>query len=128
MQAFLLVGAGGAIGAMARYGVGVLIGKAWQGYFPLATILVNVFGSLLMGVLIGLLARFTPEWQAEARLFLAIGVLGGFTTFSAFSLDFIFLIERSLYMQALSYALISVVFSILALFLGMMIVRLGIPA
>lgn len=123
MQAFLLVGAGGALGAMARYGTSVLITRWWQGSFPLATILVNVLGSLLMGVLIGILARFTPGWANEARLFVAVGVLGGFTTFSTFSLDAITLLERGAFGQAATYMLISVVVCLAGLYLGLLLTR-----
>ncbi len=123
MNGFLLVGAGGAIGAMSRYGIGILFGKLWYSNLPIATLFINILGSLLMGVLIGLLAHYTPVWQGQARLFLAVGVLGGFTTFSAFSLDVIFLIERGQTVLALSYVLISVILSICALFAGLLLVR-----
>lgn len=123
MQTFLLVGAGGAIGAMGRYGIGIIVGGAWHGPFPLGTITVNIIGSLLMGLLIGLLARYTPEWQASARLFLAVGILGGFTTFSAFSLDVIILMERGQLALAAGYALFSVVASVAALFIGLLLIR-----
>ena len=123
MQAFLLVGAGGAIGAMGRYAIGIIVGRMWHGPFPLGTIVVNIVGSLLMGLLIGLLARYTPEWQASARLFLAVGILGGFTTFSAFSLDVIILMERGQLGLAVGYALFSVVASVAALFLGLLLIR-----
>lgn len=123
MQAFLLVGAGGALGAMGRYGVGVMVGRMWHGPFPLATLSVNVVGSLLMGLLVGLLARYTPEWQAEARLFAAVGVLGGFTTFSSFSLDAITLLERGQVLLALGYILVSVIASIVALYIGLILMR-----
>ncbi len=123
MNGFLLVGAGGAIGAMSRYGIGILIGRLWHSNIPVATLFINIFGSLLMGVLIGLLAHYTPAWQGQARLFLAVGVLGGFTTFSAFSLDVIFLIERGQTVLALAYVLMSVILSICALFAGLLLVR-----
>lgn len=123
MQAFLLVGAGGALGAMARYGTSVLITRWWQGSFPLATIVVNVLGSLLMGALIGILARLTPTWGNEARLFVAVGVLGGFTTFSTFSLDAITLLERGAFGQAATYMLISVVVCLVGLYLGLLLTR-----
>ena len=125
MQAVLLVGAGGAIGAMGRYGVGVAAGRVLPLSFPYGTLLVNVAGSLLMGVLVGLLARFTPDWQNEARLFLAVGVLGGFTTFSSFSLDTIVLVERGALLQAAFYVAASVILSILALYCGLLITRGG---
>jgi CrcB protein len=127
MLAVVLVGAGGALGAMARYGVSVLVGRLWPSGFPLATILVNIVGSLAMGLLVGAMARLLPPWQAEARLFVAIGMLGGFTTFSSFSLDTIALIERGAMGQALLYIGLSVALSVLGLYLGLLITR-GFPA
>ncbi|MGV3650671.1 MAG: fluoride efflux transporter CrcB [Devosia sp.] len=127
MNAILLVGLGGALGAIARYGSGVLTGRLWPAAFPLATLWINILGSLLMGLLVGALARFMPAWQPEARLFLAVGVLGGFTTFSSFSLDTIVLIERGEIGQALLYVGLSVVLSLGALALGLIVMR-GVPA
>lgn len=127
MQAFLLVGAGGAIGAMARYGVSSLVGRLWPSGFPFATMVVNIVGSLAMGLLIGVLARLLPPWQNEARLFVAVGILGGFTTFSTFSLDTIVLIERGALGQAVLYIGLSVALSVLGLYLGLLITR-GFPA
>ena len=126
MNAFLLVGLGGAIGSIARYGSGVLVGRVWTSSFPLATMLVNVAGSLLMGLFIGLLARTTPTWQADARLFFAVGVLGGFTTLSSFSLDTVVLLERGEIGQAALYLAVSVAVSIAALFVGLWVMRLGV--
>ncbi len=125
MNAVLLVGAGGALGAMARYGVSVAVGRLWFATFPLATLLVNAIGSLAMGVFIGLLARYLPSWQHEARLFVAVGVLGGFTTFSSFSLDTIYLIERGALAQATLYVGLSVVVCLVGLYLGLLITRGG---
>jgi len=123
MNAVILVGIGGALGSIARYGSGVLVGRIWPTTFPLATMMVNIAGSLAMGLFIGWLARTTPAWQADARLFVAIGVLGGFTTLSSFSLDTVSLIERGEWGQALLYVLLSVVISIAALFAGLLITR-----
>lgn len=123
MNAYLLVGLGGAIGSIARYGSGVLIGRIWPSPFPLATMLINIAGSLAMGLLVGWLARTTPAWQADARLFVAVGVLGGFTTFSAFSLDAITLIERGALLEAVLYALGSVIVAVVALYLGLLVTR-----
>jgi len=125
MNAFFLVGAGGALGAMARYGSGVVITRLWGVAFPFGTIFVNVAGSLLMGLLIGALARFTPPWQAEARLFVAVGLLGGFTTFSAFSLDVVTLVERGATVQAVMYMAVSVIVSVAALLAGLLLIRGG---
>ena len=123
MYPFLLVGLGGAIGAMSRYGLSSIVGRWWPMPFPLATVLVNVIGSLLMGVFIGLLARFMPPQQAELRLLVAVGVLGGFTTFSSFSLDTIVLIERGALLQAGLYVLMSVVLCLIGLYLGLLMTR-----
>lgn len=127
MQAYLLVAVGAAIGGVARYAVSSLIGRMWTGSFPLATLTVNIVGSLLMGLLVGALARFMPAWQAEARLFAAVGVLGGFTTFSSFSLDTIVLIERGELPLAILYVALSVVVCVIGLYLGLLITR-GSPA
>ena len=123
MNAVLLVGAGGAVGAMARYGVSVAVGRLWFTTFPLATLAVNIIGSLAMGIVIGLLSRHLPPWQNEARLFVAVGVLGGFTTFSSFSLDTIYLIERGALAQAALYVGLSVVVCVIGLYLGLLITR-----
>lgn len=123
MQSFILVGVGGAMGAMARFGAGKLIGQVWPGSFPLATLLINILGSTLMGLLVGLLARFAPSWNETARLFAAVGVLGGFTTFSAFSLETVMLIERGDMLWAGAYVLLSVVVCLAGLYLGLLVTR-----
>ena len=125
MYAIVLVGIGGAIGSIARYLSGVLVGRLWTSSFPLATMLVNISGSLIMGLFIGFLARTTPAWQSDARLFFAVGVLGGFTTLSSFSLDTVVLIERGELAQAALYVGASVAVSIVALFLGLFVMRMG---
>jgi CrcB protein len=123
MQAFLLVGVGGALGSMARYGFGLLAGKAWPTAFPIGTLLINIIGSLVMGLFIGFMARTLPSWQPEGRLFVAVGILGGFTTFSSFSLDTITLIERGDIGPAMLYVLLSVAISLLGLYLGLLAMR-----
>ena len=127
MHPFLLVGLGGAIGAMSRYGVSILVGRIWPHAFPLGTMLINIIGSIAMGLFIGILARTLPPWQEEARLFVAIGILGGFTTFSSFSLDTIALVERGEMLQAGLYVLLSVVVCLIGLYLGLLVTR-GSPA
>ena len=123
MNPYLLVAVGGALGSMARYGTGVLVGRAWTASFPLATMLVNIAGSLAMGLFIGWLARTTPSWQADARLFVAVGIFGGFTTFSSFSLDTISMLERGEVGPALLYLLASVIVGIGALYGGLAVMR-----
>jgi len=122
MRLLLLVAAGGALGASARHLVNVGFGRLLGAAFPWQTMFVNIVGSLAMGLLIASFAlRFSGP--LEARTFLATGVLGGFTTFSAFSLDFANLVERGDWGLALAYASVSVVASIAALFVGLWVGR-----
>lgn len=123
MYPYLLVALGGAIGSMGRYGTGVLVGKFWDSSFPLATMLINIAGSLFMGLFIGFLVRTTPAWQSDARLFVAVGVLGGFTTFSSFSLDTISMVERGQLAQAVLYVMVSLFVGLLALYGGLVVMR-----
>lgn len=123
MLSFLIVGIGGAFGAMARHGVGMLALKNMGIAFPYGTIIVNILGSFLMGVLIAWMARRTGGDSNELRLFLATGFLGGFTTFSAFSLDTIVLYERGEFGLAALYVGVSVIVSIVALFAGLWLMR-----
>jgi fluoride exporter len=122
MNAYLLVGIGGALGAMARYWAGTVIGSLANG-FPASTFLINIVGSIAMGLLIGFLARTTPQYQNEIRLFVAVGIFGGFTTFSSFSLDAITLIERGDYMLATLYIVGSVLFAVAGLMMGLWAMR-----
>ena len=119
MLNFLLVGIGGALGAMARYGLGRLIGP-WPSGWPMATFATNVSGGLLMGLVSALLLRLGGE---PARLLLGVGVLGGFTTFSAFSLELMLLLDRGQVGMALAYALLSVTLALGAVATGMWIGR-----
>jgi fluoride exporter len=122
MPHILLVALGGGLGAGLRHLANMGALRLFGPYFPYGTMGVNVLGSLVMGVFIELLARRAGS-SNELRLFVATGILGGFTTFSAFSLDFAVLFERGAMGQALGYALASVILSILALFLGLWLVR-----
>jgi len=122
MKTMLFVAAGGALGASARYLVGVASGRLLGFGFPWGTLTVNVLGCFLMGLLIETMAL---RWTVgnELRAFLTMGVLGGFTTFSAFSADFALLYERDAYLSAALYLFASVGLSIAALFAGLFIVR-----
>jgi CrcB protein len=124
MTTFLLVFLGGGIGACARHVVNLLVPRFVGLNFPWATFTVNVTGSLLMGLLAGFLAfRGGGGLTQHARLFLATGVLGGYTTFSAFSLDTALLFERGATGEAVAYMLGSVALSVLGLFAGLWLVR-----
>ena len=124
MMQFLLVAVGGALGAVARYGLGLTAGRLAPGAaWPWGTFVANTTGGLLMGLLAGWLALKAGAGQESLRLFAAVGVLGGFTTFSAFSLETALMIERRELATAFVYAVGSVVLSIAALFVGLMIAR-----
>lgn len=116
---YLLVGIGGAVGAMARYGVGRLLPASASGW-PTATFVVNLSGGLLMGLLSALLLRAGGE---QARLLLGVGVLGGFTTFSAFSLELMALLERGQPLMAFGYAAASVLLALAAVAAGLSLGR-----
>lgn len=122
MNPYLLVGIGGVLGCLARYAVSVGVGSMPNG-FPLGIFVINVIGSTAMGVLIGVLAKTTPQYQNEIRLFVAVGMLGGFTTFSSFSLDAITLIERGDFLLAAIYIVGSVILSLAGLWLGLSAIR-----
>jgi CrcB protein len=124
MRGAILIFLGGGLGAVMRHGVNLISAKALGAEFPFGTIFVNVVGSFAMGILAGWLAWRSGEgWSAEVRLFLATGVLGGFTTFSAFSLDAVTLWERGAAVHALGYAAVSVLLSVAALVVGLVLVR-----
>ena len=124
MEKLLLVALGGALGSVARYltGIGMMrlvgVSRPYAGTFA-----VNIIGGLLMGALVGYLAHRGGADQERWRLLLAVGVLGGFTTFSAFTLDAYLLIERKAYGEAGAYVGGSVLLALGALFIGLMLSR-----
>ena len=121
MNGLFPVMVGGAIGAGARHLVGqILLARLGPG-FPWWTLSVNIAGSLMMGLLIGWLAR--SGGSDQARLFLRVGVLGGFTTFSSFSMEFWTLFERGQMAQAAAYVGASVIIGIAACGVGMATIR-----
>ncbi len=123
MNHFLLVAAGGALGASLRHGAGLLSLRHLPASWPWATFAVNIIGSLAMGLLVGWLALKAEGAHQSARLFLATGLLGGFTTFSAFSLEMAQMIRAGDLAKALAYALLSVCLCVLAVGLGLWITR-----
>ncbi len=120
---FLAVGLGGAMGAMARFGVSVFFTKVLNLAGFWATMSVNILGSFLMGVLAVWLFGHEGQGAHPQSFLLLTGVLGGFTTFSAFSLDAMILAENGRMGMALGYVLLSVCLAIGFLFLGMMLMR-----
>jgi len=123
MNKLIFVFLGGGAGAVARYLVGVQALRAFGLAWPYGTFIVNVSGGLLMGLLAGVLAHRGGADQDRWRVLLGVGVLGGFTTFSAFSLEVALMIEKRLYGQALTYIGASVLLAVTALFGGLLLAR-----
>ncbi|WP_395945869.1 fluoride efflux transporter CrcB [Brevundimonas sp.] len=124
MTRFLIVAAGGALGSMARYGLGLTAARlAPNAGWPLGTFAANLIGGLVMGLLVGWLAFKGGAQQETIRLFAAVGVLGGFTTFSSYSLEAVQMIERRQLGLAAAYVVGSVVLALAALFVGLVIAR-----
>jgi CrcB protein len=121
-MSLLYVMLGGAFGSGARYLTGRATLSLFGPGFPYGTLAVNLIGGLLMGALVGVLARASNGGETW-RLLLGVGVLGGFTTFSSFSLDAVTMIERGQLTVALGYVLVSVIGSIAALFAGLTLAR-----
>jgi CrcB protein len=119
---YLIVFFGGGLGAALRHGVNLVAVRALGTGFPYGTLTVNVVGSIIMGLLAAWFA-FKSGAPQQWRLFLTTGVLGGFTTFSTFSLDTALLYERDAYFLAALYVLVSVAASLAGLFAGMALVR-----
>jgi CrcB protein len=119
---YILVFVGGGLGSSLRHTINVLCAKFIGTAFPHATFIINISGSTIMGLIAGYLA-FKGEASQPWRLFLMTGVLGGYTTFSAFSLDAVLLYERGAIGLAAFYVVGSVAFSIAGLFAGLALIR-----
>ena len=120
---------GGGVGAVLRWQLGRAM-TSWLGapiisVFPFATLAANDAGSLFMGLLAGWLARHGSGGSEQLRLLLGVGLLGGFTTFSAFSLEMVLLIERGQYLFALLYAFLSIALGITGLMVGLGVMRMA---
>ena len=119
----LLVGLGGFVGSIARYLISGATTKWFPTSFPIGTFIVNVTGCLLIGIIYGVSSRvgwMTQEW----KLFLATGICGGFTTFSAFAYEGFKLLETSEYWTFAGYTILSVILCLLAVFLGVSLSKL----
>jgi CrcB protein len=124
MQAIILVFLGAGLGGVLRHGVNIAAARVFGVDFPYGTAIINVSGSLIMGLLIGWLTfRAGGGWTPHVRLFVATGVLGGYTTFSTFSLETVLLIERNQIGLAALYVGGSVALGVLGLWAGLALVR-----
>ena len=119
MAGFLCVGAGGAFGAMLRYGISLI---PYKGNFPVLTLITNVLGALAIGYIAGAAAK--RDVPANMVLFLKTGVCGGFTTFSTFSLESLTLLEKGRWLLGGSYMVLSVVLCLLGVALGQRLSRI----
>ncbi len=121
-RTLILVGIGGSIGSVLRYAIALLMAKPTSSSFPFATLIVNLVGCFLIGVIVALSGKgdlVTPEW----RIFLTAGFCGGFTTFSAFSLENIRLMQDGEFTLVALYVTASIIVGLAATYLGMLLVR-----
>jgi CrcB protein len=123
---YMIVFLGAGIGGALRHGINVVAVKLFGFGFPFGTLIVNIIGSFAMGLLAGYFA-FRPGIGQHMRLFLTTGILGGFTTFSAFSLDTALLVERHAYAAAAGYVVGSVFAGLVALFIGLALFQRRMP-
>lgn len=121
-MSYVLVFVGGGLGSTLRYVINVLCGRAFGMNFPYSTFIINITGSTVMGLIAGYLA-FKGEASQPWRIFIMTGILGGYTTFSAFSLDAISLYERGEIGTAVFYVVGSVVLALAGLVAGLALVR-----
>lgn len=121
-MAYIVVFLGGGLGAALRHGINIGVARLFGGGFPYATFFINVSGSFVMGLIAAWFA-FKGDASQHWRLFLTTGILGGYTTFSTFSLDAALLYERGQIALAATYVIGSVVLGIVGLFAGLAIVR-----
>jgi CrcB protein len=124
MAAWAVVALGGALGSVARYATLIGVGRLMGVGFPYGVLVANVMGGFVMGVLVELMALIWSPSDAM-RVFLTVGVLGGYTTFSSFSLDVWLLLEKGLYGPAILYIAASVILSVAALVAGLTLTRLA---
>ena len=124
LWALTYVATGGALGSMCRYLVMTYVGKYVGSGFPYGTFAVNVLGAFLMGVWIAIMANMMPSRARDLHLLFAVGFLGGFTTFSTFTIDVFLLMEKGMMIESVLYVIGSFIISLLALIAGMYLIRL----
>lgn len=123
IKSLVLVGLGGFFGSIGRYLFGQIIFRLIEPVYPLSTLLVNLLGSFFIGVIYGIIekgALLSDEW----RIFLTVGLLGGFTTFSTFTIESVMLLRDGEYLTMLSYAFLTLIPGLLLCFLGIALIRI----
>lgn len=122
MKQILFVGLGGAMGSILRYGVNIVTAKYYAASFPLATFIINVVGCFLAGLFFGMLSEDTSA-QQQLKLLLITGFCGGFTTFSAFALENVRLMQSGNVVTPIVYTSASIVTGLIAVWIGLLITR-----
>lgn len=122
ISTYIAIGIGGGLGAISRYALGRMLPAAAFTHFPLQIFLINALGCLLLGIFLEFMALYWAP-SSFVRSFITTGFLGGFTTFSAFALEFGLLVDKNLHTHAIFYAFSSVIISILCFFMGIRLVR-----
>lgn len=124
MKIILIVGTGGFIGSVSRYLVSQFLQKTFETTFPLGTMTVNIIGSFLIGIIYAL-SEQSEIISAEWRIFLAVGFCGGFTTFSSFAYENFSMLSVQQYLYSALYAGLSLILGLLAVYLGVQIMKIG---
>lgn len=122
MRTVLLVGLGGGLGSIFRYGLALFVNKHFYSFFPLATFLANIIGCFLIGFLLGLFERH--QWtEPDIKIFFVVGFCGGFTTFSTFAIENVTLVQSNQTLIAFAYIAFSVLTGLLATWMGLWVVK-----
>ncbi len=119
----ILAGSGSFLGGILRYLTQLLFSKFFSDSFPLGTLLINIIGSFLIGIIFSLSEKSDIISQ-EAKIFIAVGICGGFTTFSSFSIENLFLLRDGQYLQMILYSLLSVFLGISAALAGFLLIKI----
>lgn len=123
LKMIILAGSGSFIGGILRYLTQLLFSKFFSDSFPLGTLLINIIGSFLIGIIFSLSEKSDIISQ-EAKIFIAVGICGGFTTFSSFSIENLFLLRDGQYIQMILYSLLSVFLGISAALAGFLLIKI----
>jgi CrcB protein len=122
LKTILFIAIGGAIGSVLRFLTTVLVSKFWSNHFPLATFMVNVIGCFLIGILMGFLTKNALD-NSNLKYFLVTGFCGGFTTFSAFGIENVTLLQNNNTILAFAYMAVSILLSLFAVWLGLFVAK-----